>query len=121
MAYQPTVWQAGDTITSARLNKLEQGVAGGGAGGMVVHTTVDMETHAITVTDATAGEIWDAMSAGSSVTVLIEIGGVVSVRSRLIDAEHHESNGYAFLAITTDANMKFVASTAADHPVLNDN
>lgn len=26
MAYEPTNWQAGDTITSARLNKLEQGV-----------------------------------------------------------------------------------------------
>lgn len=30
MAYEPTVWQAGDTITSARLNKMEQGIAEGG-------------------------------------------------------------------------------------------
>lgn len=27
MAYEPTQWQAGDTITSAKLNKLEQGVS----------------------------------------------------------------------------------------------
>ena len=36
MSYDPTVWKSGDTITSAKLNKLEQGVAdaqGGGGGG----------------------------------------------------------------------------------------
>ena len=27
MGYEPTIWQDGDTITSVRLNKLEQGVA----------------------------------------------------------------------------------------------
>lgn len=40
MAYEPTVWQAGDTITSARLNKLEQGVAEGGGGVLVIEATV---------------------------------------------------------------------------------
>lgn len=40
MAYEPTVWQAGDTITSARLNKLEQGVAEGGGGVLVVEATL---------------------------------------------------------------------------------
>ena len=29
MAYEPTNWKSGDIITSAKLNKLEQGVAGG--------------------------------------------------------------------------------------------
>lgn len=27
MSYESTVWKAGDTVTSAKLNKLEQGVA----------------------------------------------------------------------------------------------
>ena len=40
MAYEPTVWQAGDTITSVRLNKLEQGVAQGGGGTLVVEVEV---------------------------------------------------------------------------------
>jgi len=31
MAYEPTTWKAGDTVTSAKLNKLEQGVAANGA------------------------------------------------------------------------------------------
>ena len=29
MSYEPTNWKAGDTITSAKLNKIEQGVANG--------------------------------------------------------------------------------------------
>ena len=28
MSYTPTTWQSGDVITSTKLNKLEQGVAG---------------------------------------------------------------------------------------------
>lgn len=39
MAYDPTVWKSGDTITSAKLNKLENGLAeasGGGTGGGVL-------------------------------------------------------------------------------------
>lgn len=27
MAYEPTNWQAGDVVTSAKLNKMEQGIA----------------------------------------------------------------------------------------------
>lgn len=41
MSYEPTTWQAGDTITSARLNKLEQGVAEGGGGVLVVDLIVE--------------------------------------------------------------------------------
>lgn len=39
MAYTPTTWVTGDTITATKLNKLEQGVAnaGGGNGGTVFY------------------------------------------------------------------------------------
>lgn len=36
MGYEPTNWQAGDTVTSAKLNKIEQGIANGGI--RIVHT-----------------------------------------------------------------------------------
>lgn len=39
MAYEPTNWKTGDVVTSAKLNKLEQAVAGGGGG--VFMTPVD--------------------------------------------------------------------------------
>lgn len=39
MAYTPTTWATGDTVTATKLNKLEQGVAnaGGGNGGTVFY------------------------------------------------------------------------------------
>lgn len=41
MAYEPTQWRSGDTITSERLNKMEQGIAGGGSGEFyALHTTL---------------------------------------------------------------------------------
>ena len=43
MSYEPTVWKDGDLVTSAKLNKIEQGVAAAGGtttgGVMVVETT----------------------------------------------------------------------------------
>lgn len=39
MAYEPTQWRSGDTITSERLNKMEQGIAGSGDV-YALHTTV---------------------------------------------------------------------------------
>ena len=36
MSYEPTNWQAGDTVTSAKLNKLEQGVASTNGGGILI-------------------------------------------------------------------------------------
>lgn len=35
MSYSPTTWESGDTITSAKLNKMEQGIAN--AGTLIVH------------------------------------------------------------------------------------
>lgn len=31
MSYEPTNWKSGDTVTSAKLNKMEQGIANAGA------------------------------------------------------------------------------------------
>lgn len=40
MSYTPTNWKTGDVVTSAKLNKLENGVADAGGGGvLVVHDT----------------------------------------------------------------------------------
>ena len=54
MSYEPTNWTAGDTITSAKLNKLEQGVANGG-GILIAHLDTGTST-----LDKTWQEIHDA-------------------------------------------------------------
>lgn len=38
MSYTPTVWNAGDVVTAEKLNKLEQGVAEGGGGKTIFPT-----------------------------------------------------------------------------------
>ena len=52
MAYEPTQWRSGDTITSERLNKMEQGIAGSGDV-YALHTTMTQtsgENENITIT-----------------------------------------------------------------------
>lgn len=68
MAYEPTNWKAGDVVTSAKLNKLEQGVAGaGGTGGVfIVHRTESSEEFRL---DKTWLEILSALTAEQLVAV----------------------------------------------------
>ena len=57
MSYEPTNWKAGDTVTSAKLNKIEQGITN--AGILVVNVNVDIENDIATL-DKTWQEINDA-------------------------------------------------------------
>lgn len=69
MSYEPTVWKSGDVVTSAKLNKLEQGVAGGGGGGeggngvLAVHSVYDEQQDTL-VLDKTGQTILDALKNG---------------------------------------------------------
>lgn len=58
MSYTPTTWAAGDTVTAAKLNKLEQGVAS--SGGVLVVNMVYDEEKGNDYTDKTWKEIHDA-------------------------------------------------------------
>lgn len=58
MAYTPTTWANGDTITAEKLNKLEQGVANSGSCLMV-----ELTSKAGTA-DHTFAEIFNALKAG---------------------------------------------------------
>lgn len=49
MSYTPTVWNAGDVVTAEKLNKLEQGVAEGGGGGATIPSVLlDFDNHTYT-------------------------------------------------------------------------
>ena len=48
MSYEPTTWKSGDTVTSAKLNKMEQGIANAGGGGALV----------VTATEGTLNKTW---------------------------------------------------------------
>lgn len=63
MSYEPTTWKDGDLVTSAKLNKLEQGVAAGG-GMMVVY--MNPET-------GTLDKTWQEICDGGFGVVMMEI------------------------------------------------
>ncbi len=72
MSYTPTVWNAGDVVTAEKLNKLEQGVADSGGGG-----DLSTATMAITMgkdTDYASATSLPVVVADSGVGVLQEVG-----------------------------------------------
>ncbi len=72
MAYTPTVWQAGDTITAAKLNKIEEGLAAGAdAGAFIINISYDDQTGLYT-TDKTFGQLKAAILAGKSIINVAE-------------------------------------------------
>ena len=63
MAYTPTNWVTGDTVTATKLNKLEQGVANAGSALIVTSSSVN----GIETMNKTVQEIYDALSSGTPV------------------------------------------------------
>lgn len=57
MSYTPTTWTTGDTITASALNKIEQGIADGGGGALIV--TVSDSPYTM---DKTFAEIYTALA-----------------------------------------------------------
>lgn len=58
MAYTPTTWTTGDTITASAMNKIEQGIADGGGGAVII-------TDDGTSLDKTYAEIYDLINSGT--------------------------------------------------------
>lgn len=61
MAYTPTSWTTGDTITATKLNKMEQGIANAGSALIVTLSTQSENTW---VMDKTYAEIYEAYKSG---------------------------------------------------------
>ena len=107
MAYEPTSWKTGDTVTASKLNKMEQGIAGGG-GMAVPYVLVDEEDISGRVVGVTAGEIWGAVTAGLSVIFVLQDEDYTTA-SALINAELSQ---YAEHLYSFDAS--YIGSFAAD-------
>ena len=89
MSYEPTNWKAGDTVTSMKLNKMEQGIASSSA--FIVHATASGNTFTL---DKTWKEIHDAAQQEKYVCIIVHpieaavmnfpVIGVGSMDSRFI-------------------------------------
>lgn len=70
MAYEPTAWKSGDVVTSAKLNKLEQGVANTV---FIVTLSYDEETNTYSL-DQQYADIVAAYEAGANLFCSVEEG-----------------------------------------------
>lgn len=107
MSYEPTTWKDGDLVTSAKLNKMEQGIANGG-GILVVHQDENNRL------DKTWQEIYDA-----ELAVLCGIENNLK-NTLLISGVGADDNEYHIWVQTTMGQLIFIASTPDDYPVYNE-
>ena len=109
MSYEPTNWKSGDTVTSAKLNKMEQGIANAGGGGVLV----------VTVTDGTLDKTWQEIhDAAPNVLLTYEDDGMTyffPLYSVGIDQEDYAVN---FADATSPDPLNCLASAADDYPTI---
>lgn len=74
MAYTPTTWVTGDTVTATKLNKLEQGVANAGSALICTATYSSSLSVPNYVLDKTVQEIYDALLSGTPAYIKYQYG-----------------------------------------------
>ena len=110
MSYEPTTWKDGDLVTSAKLNKLENGVAAA-SGASILIINMDMETGAL---DKTWQEIYDA----DICYIISEFGSPVIKSIVPVSSIGMQNNDYAVGAVLPGSQnfMMFYAPTPDDYP-----
>ena len=109
MGYEPTTWKAGDTVTSTKLNKLEQGVATA-SGPSILIANIDTETNTL---DKTWQEIYDA-----DICFISRIIGSNKMLVQVIGIAN-EDNAYIVQAfVDGEIEIIFIASNPNDYPVM---
>lgn len=126
MAYEPTQWKAGDTVTSAKLNKIEQGIAGG-ANILIAHATeevVDNKDSSGTVVsrttmsklDKTVREILDADFTIVIVDVPAEVETTIVQQCAYVAGIQINPDTEAYQVYALTSNTPFIALTEDDYP-----
>ena len=116
MSYEPTNWKSGDTVTSAKLNKMEQGIASAGGGGSLI-CNADSDTQAL---DKTAEEISTAFLSGTNVLVIRYNESDYKQAFTIGSVEYDEAAEftYSFYAAVAPENNTWVANAGTDYPSL---
>lgn len=116
MSYNPTQWKDGDLVTSAKLNKIEQGIAaGGGSGVPIIHAT--SLNGQPPVLDKTWQEIYDA---GCGVIVL----DINNYRvPRIITQIYQDNDVYKVVSLdlSTNGNTTFITDDPNSYPYIQTN
>lgn len=103
MSYTPTNWQSGDIVTSEKLNKLENGVAGAGGVVLVVNTTTDDDK-------ITLNKTWKQIYDADFAVIISEDDGKYYTE---ISGIYEDGGNYI---VTTRTNMIFTANSENGYP-----
>lgn len=106
MSYEPTNWKSGDTVTSAKLNKMEQGIAN--AGGVLI-VGIDMQTMTL---DKTYAEI---ASAGYAVLSALGDAGLYMVGPMTMYG--NDGGTYTVQFTMGNSSVPFTTDSADGYPV----
>lgn len=119
MPYEPTVWKSGDIVTSAKLNKLEQGVVAGGSGGGFLKVGMNMETMTL---DKTWKEIYEALGAGYYVSVTtVSVSGESVEQVPVTTSTYDGADYYAYGSVVFEdvvRDITYKADSENGYPVM---
>ena len=112
MAYTPTTWTTGDTVTAALLNKAEQGIES--ASTFVCSVQFGEGTMTLS---KTWQEICDALSAGAYAIAVVDMseGGAVDITHARIEGIQNY-DGYTVSATNMGQNITFSCNSANGYP-----
>lgn len=110
MSYEPTQWKTGDTVTSAKLNKLEQGVANSNIQSnviLIINTTFENN---IIILDKTWQEIYDS----EAIIKVIKMFFPDNTKAYAYIIYIHNDNDKYY--ITDQDGIEFIASAPDEYP-----
>ena len=111
MAYTPTNWKCGDTITADKMNHIEEGIENAGGSAFEVHAGSN------NTLDKTWQEIYDAMPNAY-------IGSEESGKMCILGAVAMQNNYFILTFNPTQSDvqmMVFLTDSASGYPVLRSN
>lgn len=115
MAYTPTTWVAGDTVTATKLNKLEQGVAN--AGGVLPISDNDGTLN------KTWSEIGDAIASGQIACIYgssYDGNNLELAFCDIVRIANFDDGTYYIYLMGQDDSMGYSTSSASGYPVFFD-
>ena len=108
MSYTPTTWKDGDLVTSAKLNKLENGVAAAG-GPSILIVNMNIETNTL---DKTWQEIHDA-----DICFISRVIGSDKMLVQIIGIANEDNTYIVQAFFNGEIEIIFIASNPNDYPV----
>lgn len=105
MAYTPTEWQSGDIVTSAKLNKIEQGIADAGGGSELPDYSGANDGDVLAI--ASGAPAWTAPSGGGGGGVMVvNVTSEVTLEDQTV---YSADKTYAEVAAAIEAGQDVVA------------